>query len=188
MKKIMLFSCMFLLFGCASRPTLESFVEDNIEGAENEIKLIENYKKVDFDDVSFGISLIETENNGDVFYLSGMVIDESSSVSYSYHGSHEPIYLMSDTQEFIWQWDVIDEFHPYLYMELESEEKLYYAGIKKGVDLDITYDQGIVKTAESTINIDESVDVTLWVVEIDKQSIFNLDKLGIKQIGKYSAL
>lgn len=184
MKKILLFSCIFLLFGCASKPTLESYIDEAIETDEEEIELIKNYNKVDFGDALFGISLIETENNGDVLYLSGMIIDEYSSVSYAYHGSHEPVYLFPDTQEFSWVGNVTGEFIPYLYMELESEENIYYAGIKKGINLDIMYDQGIIKTSESTVKVDEEIDVTLWVVQIDKELKFNLDKLDVKQKGE----
>lgn len=69
-------------------------------------------------------------------------------------------------------------------MELEASPKMYYAGVEKGKDLEIKYEDEVVKTSESIIKLDEKVDVTLWMVEIDKESTFDLDKLEINKKGR----
>ena len=148
------------------------------------MELIENVLEIDFDNAYFGLSYINTSDTVKTLYLCGLIVDKSNAIETETHGAMEPLYLYPDTEEFVWSWSLDSNesiaLQPYQYLKLEADQKDYYAGVSKGFYDQIEYPQANVDTRQWTINVDEDVDITFWVIELDKNTSFDVKNIVCK--------
>lgn len=180
MKRIVHLLCICLLFGltaCNEKPTLESYIDHFIEenpGAEKTGTIVE----IDFENAYFGLSYINMPDVGKTLFMSGLIVDEYSAIVSETHGWITPLYFYPDIKEGIWGLSTTPGvLEPFQYMDLESNGKIYYAGVFKGFYNQVEYPEANIQARQWTFHEDQDIDITFWVAELDKDIPFDIENI-----------
>ncbi|TDW16253.1 hypothetical protein EDD63_12617 [Breznakia blatticola] len=180
-KKASIFLLLILvLFGCRSDlPSFEESLDEFVEGSETLVRVEEILDYKEFEDALIGIALISNENEDEILYLSGLIVDEDTGLTVESHGETKPIYIHNESEIMVYpSKDKQYESDPKSnYTEFKSSKVKYYTGIVEG-NQKLKYNDKKIYTKKVDLEYKGKPEtITFWIVKISSDESFNIDKL-----------
>lgn len=179
MKKLLIIIISSLmLYACSSETSFYDIVyRDMVRDSDVYEDVTEVLAVIESDDAEIGLAMLSTKYDYDVLVLCSNMYDKKGVILTKSHGTTDPVVYRYEDDKRIWsQWITWGDDLDHEYDSARDFD--YHFGLIDGIVDDVKYDGKAVRSESvSFYYLDEDVSVTLWVLALEHDTDFDMNKL-----------